>query len=125
MRKPGTDEHNVQMSDVLCDLCRREWTEDVPMVEGHHGSCICGRCVTVAYAEVVLHGAHRARIGYECPMCLEGDGDREATDRGGEPGWPGPSEAVICRRCIELAARSLEKDRDSGWKRPEKKDVTT
>ena len=36
-------------------------------------------------------------------------------------------EAVVCRRCLELAARSLEKDRDSGWKKPDnshKSDVT-
>ena len=32
MRKPGTDADDVQMSDVLCDFCRRPWTMDVPMI---------------------------------------------------------------------------------------------
>jgi hypothetical protein len=122
MRKPGTDENDVQMSDVLCDFCRREWTEDVPMVEGHRGSCLCARCLTVAYAEIVLSGNDTAPAAYACPMCLEDDHDRRALGRGGEPGWRSPAneDAVICRRCIELAANSLEKDKDSGWKKPDK-----
>ena len=126
MRKPGTDESNVQMSDVLCDFCRREWTEDIPMLEGHHGSCVCGRCLTVAYTEVVLNGNDSAPAEYKCPMCLEANADREALDRASQPGWRSPlnEEAVICRRCIELAATSLDKDRDFDWKKPEKSDVT-
>jgi hypothetical protein len=119
VRKPGTDSDNVQMSDVLCDFCRREWTEDVPMIEGHQGSCLCARCLTLAYTEVVVNGS-RASPGYKCPMCLEGDADREAMDRAGEPGWQSPlyPEAVICRRCIELAARQLERDEEHAWTRP-------
>ncbi|MHC4220123.1 MAG: hypothetical protein ACYSU7_16885 [Planctomycetota bacterium] len=122
MRKPGINENDVQMSDVLCDFCHREWTEDVPMIEGHHGSCLCARCLTVAYTEVFINGHDTATDAYTCPMCLE-DGDaRRDLDRADEPGWRSPlhENTVICRRCIDLAARSLEKDRDSGWKRPEK-----
>ncbi len=113
MRKPGIDPDNVQMSDVLCDCCSREWTESVPMIEGHHGSCVCGNCLALAYAEVVAGGNDSAPPEYTCPMCLEASKDREALGRGGEPGWQSPvrEEAVICRRCIELAARALEKDR--------------
>ena len=120
MRKPGTDENNVQMSDVLCDFCRREWTEDVPMVEGHHGSCICGNCLTLAYAEVVGSGTGSAPNGYDCRMCLEGGKDREALERGDEHGWASPldPEACICRRCIKQAAGALVKDVGSGWKKP-------
>lgn len=120
MRKPGIDESNVQMSDVLCDFCRRQWTEDVPMIEGHQGSCLCARCLTMAYTEVVVNGAVSAPAGYKCPMCLEEEADREALNRGGEPGWQSPlhPEAVVCRRCIELAARQLEKDEDHAWQRP-------
>lgn len=112
MRKPGTDPQNVGMSDVICDFCHREWTEDVPMIEGHHGSCICGRCLRVAHAEVVEQG-HGSAGDYTCPMCLEAEPDRRAMDRAGEAGWQSPlgEGAVICRRCIELAARALEKDR--------------
>lgn len=119
MRKPGTDPGNVRMSDVLCDFCRREWTEDVAMIEGHQGSCLCGRCLTVAYTEIVATGTP-ASYGYTCPMCLESDADRAAMDRAGEPGWRSPlyPEAVVCRRCVELAARQLERDEEHAWTRP-------
>ena len=63
------------------------------------------------------------------PADDEDEEEEEAEDPPDEPGWRSPlyEEAVICRRCIELAARSLEKDRDSGWEKPdnsEKSDVT-
>ena len=90
MRKPGTDETNVQMSDVLCDFCHREWTETVPMIEGHQGACLCGRCLTLAYAQVVLHGNSTAPPDYRCPMCLEQPADRETLGRADEPGWQSP-----------------------------------
>ncbi|MEE9130523.1 MAG: hypothetical protein V3T84_10940 [Phycisphaerales bacterium] len=120
MRKPGTDANNVQMSDVLCDFCQREWTEDVPMLEGHHGSCICGNCLSVAYVDVVLNGTDTAPDEYPCPMCLETTEDRASMDRGEEGGWQSPlrDEAVICKRCIDLAATALNKDKDSGWTKP-------
>jgi hypothetical protein len=126
MRKPGTDENNVQMSDVLCDFCNREWTADVPMIEGHQGSCVCGRCLRLAYADVVAGGNNTAPEAYTCPMCLETDADRAALNRPGEPGWQSPvhPEAVICRRCIKLAAGSLEKDQDFDWKRPDRNNVS-
>ena len=122
MRKPGTDPDNVRMSDVLCDFCRREWTETVPMIEGHQGSCICGRCLAVAYQEVVVQAGGDAPEDFKCPMCLEGGADRAALDRAGEPGWRSPlaDGAVICRRCIELAGESLEKDKAFPWRRPTK-----
>jgi hypothetical protein len=120
MRKPGTDDNNVQMSDVLCDFCRREWTEDLPMVEGHRGSCICGRCLTVAYTEVILNRIGSAGETYTCAMCLESERDRAAINRGGEPGWRSPlhEEAAICTRCIKQSAGVLQKDPDSGWRKP-------
>ncbi len=126
MRKPGTDETDVQMTDVLCDFCHREWTADVPMLEGHQGSCVCGRCLTLAYADVVVAGRDTAPGGYTCPMCLEAAEDRAALNRAGEPGWQSPvvDDAVMCRRCIKLAAGALEKDKDLGWKRPGKKNVS-
>jgi hypothetical protein len=54
-------------------------------------------------------------------MCLEGQRDREALDRGDEPGWQGPvdSEAWVCRRCIKMAAGALHKDKDYEWTKPE------
>jgi hypothetical protein len=124
MRKPGTDPQNVQMTDVLCDFCRREWTEDLPLIEGHQGSCMCGNCLTLAYAAVVLHGENSAPAEFRCPMCLETAADRKELDRGDEPGWQSPlnSEAVVCLRCIELAAKALERDRDWNWTRPTHRD---
>lgn len=121
MRKPGTDENNVQMSDVVCDFCRREWTEDVPMIEGHQGSCICGKCLTIAYTDVVVNKHNTAPADFKCPMCLEQDKDRAALNRSGEPGWQSPMypEAVVCRRCIKLAAGALQKDEEFSWKRPQ------
>lgn len=120
MRKPGTDENNVQMSDVLCDFCRREWTEDLPMVEGHKGNCICGRCLSVAYQDVMSPGA-TASSDFFCTMCLEGAKDRHALGRGSEPGWRSPAypDAAICRRCVKQAAGVLVKDGESGWRRPD------
>jgi len=120
MRKPGTDESNVAMSDVLCDFCHRQWTEDEPMIEGHHGSCVCGKCVTLAYMQVVLNGDSTAPADFKCPMCLEATADREALERGGEHGWQSPlhDEAVFCERCIKLAADSLHKSKDWGWTKP-------
>lgn len=119
MRKPGTDEANVQMSDVLCDFCHREWTEDIPMIEGHQGSCICGRCLTVAYTAVVLNEDDSSPEAYTCPMCLEGRDDRAALGRADAPGWQSPmTDATICRRCIKQAAGALHKSRDFDWTRP-------
>ncbi len=112
MRREGTNPDNVQMDDVLCDFCRTSWTEELPLIEGHHGSCVCGPCVTVAYQHVSIGGHDDAIPGYTCSMCLEQRTDpcyRSATHL----------EAFICRRCIKLAATALEKDEDLVWKRPE------
>ena len=113
MHKPGTNPDNVQMSDVLCDFCRREWTEDLPVVEGHQGSIVCGHCLAVAYREVVLGKRGNAPEGYKCVMCLENRG-------GSELAWQSPAypEAVICKRCINQAAAVLSKDKDYGWTKP-------
>lgn len=111
MRKPGTDPENVLMSDVLCDFCHTEWTEELPLIEGHQGSIVCGKCVSVAYTQVVLHAQNSARPGYKCTMCLE-----ERPDIAWEsPMYP---DAIICKRCINLAAGALSKDKSTGWTRP-------
>ena len=124
MRKPGIDENNVQMTDVLCDFCQREWAEDIPMIEGHQGSCICGNCLTLAYSQVVLHGQDSDSSGdekdWQCPLCLETSEDRKALDRADEQCWHSPirAEAVVCRRCIKLAAGALHSNSDEEWKKP-------
>lgn len=119
MRRPGTDESNVQMSDVLCDFCHREWSEAEPMIEGHRGSCICGKCLTMAYRQIILHEAG-ASEEFKCTMCLEEGNDRKALNRSGEPGWRSPmyEDAAICRRCIKLAAGALHKSKEFSWQKP-------
>ncbi|MDZ4831632.1 MAG: ClpX C4-type zinc finger protein [Phycisphaerae bacterium] len=119
MRREGTDPNNVQMSDVLCDFCHQPWTEDLPLIEGHHGSCICGACLTAAYRHVSIESnddRSPQRTGElatdsVCTMCLE---TRE------DPHYRSPTQplAIVCRRCIKLAAGALEHDPDFGWKRP-------
>ena len=109
MRKPGTDENNVQMSDVVCDFCGSEWTETLPMVEGHQGSTICGQCLAEACRSVLIRKEGAAESGAKCTLCLE---NRP------EPGWRGQSGAVACRRCINQSAAILGKDKDLGWQRP-------
>ena len=84
MQRPGTNPQDVQPSDILCDFCHREWADDVAMVEGHQGSCICGNCLTVAFHAVVGAGQDDNPRktgsddvpGCKCTMCLE-----ERTDR--------------------------------------------
>jgi hypothetical protein len=94
-----------------CDFCRKPWAEDRPMVEGHQGHLVCARCLTTAYLDVVhLGGGHDlAKSG--CTMCLE---------QRPEQHWASPlfPDARICRRCIKQSATTLEKDPDSGWRRP-------
>ncbi|HLO41980.1 MAG TPA: hypothetical protein VK176_13220 [Phycisphaerales bacterium] len=95
-----------------CDFCLKPWAEDRPMVEGHRGSLICGPCLTVAYAEVVLHQmSTQPPEGAVCTLCLEPRKD---------PHWRSPvrPDAHACLRCIKQSARVFEKDPESGWKRP-------
>lgn len=99
--------------ESACDFCGRVWDPQGAemMIEGHQGSLICLKCLSLAYAQVVLHGAgdeHRAR---RCTMCLE--------DRA-QPQWESPvhPDRRICLRCIKQSATALEKDPDTGWKRP-------
>lgn len=120
MYRPGTDESNVQMSDVLCDYCHRAWTTDEPFLEGHRGTMICGRCLSVAYVELHMGGDNLAVGDYFCRMSQEGGEDRSALNRGDEPGWRSPvdPEAAVSRMCVRMAAAQLERDGDHDWSRP-------
>jgi len=113
MRREGTNLEEVRMEDVLCDYCHSSWTMDRPMIEGHHGSCICGSCLRIAYTAVHLGGNDDSVQGQpsKCTMCLE-----ERTEACFEsPAYP---EAIICLRCIKMAAKALTRDPDSNWKPP-------
>ncbi|HYE02372.1 MAG TPA: hypothetical protein VD963_03950 [Phycisphaerales bacterium] len=94
-----------------CDFCRRSWSEERPMVEGHRGSLLCAACLTVAYTHVVVAGGGEELRGSGCTLCLE---ERD------QPQWQSPMypEARACLRCIKQAATVLEKDPDAPWTRP-------
>jgi hypothetical protein len=110
MHKPGVDPDNVQMSDIICDFCLREWTEDLPLVEGHRGSVICGHCLTEAYRATALKKEGSAPPGYQCILCLETRPDL---------GWKRPdTPACACARCIRQSAGVLVKDPDWKWEKP-------
>lgn len=108
MRREGTNPDDVQPEDVLCDFCQTQaWADDVPCVEGHHGSIICGTCLTAAFAALPALGEPSAE---SCTMCLE------VRD---EPAWRGDrAEANICRRCVKQAAGALHKSSDWDWTKP-------
>ena len=110
MRRPDCDPNDVRMSDVLCDFCGREWSDALPMVEGHQGACICGDCLREAYRALVL-AEPPAGEPARCTLCLE-----ERADPSWESGR-GPGRA--CRRCIRQSAAVLQKDAGTGWRRPE------
>lgn len=98
----------------FCDFCGKVWDQAGTeiMVEGHQGSLICLKCLSAAYASVVLHGAGAEHKGKQCLMCIE-ERDQEQ--------WESPvNEGVrICRRCLKQSATALEKDPQTGWSRPQ------
>ncbi|MGQ0628645.1 MAG: ClpX C4-type zinc finger protein [Phycisphaerales bacterium] len=94
-----------------CDFCLAPWAEDRPMVEGHQGSLICARCLTACYTEVVVLGGGAEHTAAKCAMCLESRPEAK---------WQSPlaSESHVCRRCIRQSTVMLERDEESGWRRP-------
>ncbi len=113
MRREGTNSQSVEMTDVLCDYCHTAWTLDRPMIEGHQGACICGSCLRIAYCSVKLSAQNDAAAGEpsKCVMCLE-----ERTDACFRS--PAFSDALICERCIVMAAKALARDPESNWTLP-------
>ncbi|RLT00878.1 MAG: hypothetical protein DWI18_00930 [Planctomycetota bacterium] len=117
MHRPGSNSDQMEPEDFLCDFCGRSWTVAQPFVEGHQGSCLCGECLNKA-----LHAFASNKVEPTCSdlctMCLEA---RK------EPAWCAPapahspagrSVARVCRPCSTQATRTLERDPESGWKRP-------
>lgn len=107
----------MSAEDFLCDFCLRHWREDLPMVEGHRGSLICGECLTRAYAMLVLdQGGAKVREHDNCTLCLL---HRDVEHFAGLPSAEASrADPVACRSCVEQAVRTLERDPSSGWKRP-------
>jgi len=87
------------------------------MIEGHRGHLICGKCLAVAYQQIVLDEAPPIpRLADEpdeivCTMCLE---------RREQPAWRNEAfpESVVCLRCLKQGATTLEKDKETAWRRP-------
>ena len=82
------------------------------MIEGHKGSLLCMKCLSAAFAAVVHHGAGEDQRGKTCTMCIE---ERSQVQ------WESPvvDDKRVCLRCIKQAATALEKDPETGWKRPQ------
>lgn len=108
MHNPGAEGNEF----FLCDFCRRPWSEQRPMVEGHRGSLVCAACLATAYTALVhLQAGEASAPGQTCTMCLE---------HRAQPHWRSPlyPEALICLRCVRQSATTMEKDPDTGWTRP-------
>lgn len=100
----------------VCDFCREHWADDRPMVEGHQGSLICSRCLTVAISQALIAGDGMTpdrRATAKCTLCLEHRGEFGRY-------WQSPlyAEACVCERCILQSADTLESDPESTWRRP-------
>lgn len=111
MHREDIDENRVQPEDILCDFCgNTAWANNVPCVEGHRGSIVCGNCLSVAYSELILV-ARGVSTTEQCRMCLE---HRE------EPVWQGAVEPVasICLRCTKQSATVLNKSKQWDWSKP-------
>lgn len=111
MHRPGADPGDMQPADFLCDFCHTPWDGAFPMIEGHRGSLICGRCLSVAYTELVLLEPEQAEQELSCTMCLE---------KKTGPFWVSPSHesAQICLRCTKQSAGKLHSDPDWDWHKP-------
>ena len=148
MRKEGCDEENLQPTDFLCDYCGNTWSDDRPMVEGHRGSLVCAKCLSLAYGLLWLSAPkwdgkappppppadQTMPEGALCRMCLE---HRE------EPCWQSPMGFVgedaagedkdqasapelgvvdggawLCKRCAKQSVVMLERDPELKYERP-------
>ncbi len=116
MHRPGADPDSMAMEDILCDFCGQQWTDRRPMVEGHRGSCICGNCLSIAYAELMIYKVYdEPGAGEACVLCRE-EGREEPHWR--SPVFEGDEAKLACRRCVKQSAGVLHKDKDIAWSKP-------
>jgi len=112
MQRPGADPDHMTMADFLCDFCGSAWSDDRPMIEGHRGSCLCVKCLSVAYRTLAIDDdGVTPSEDTTCALCLT---------RGGEfPVWASPSTgAMACEQCVKRAAGVVHKDPDIAWTKP-------
>ena len=113
MHRKGMNPDNVQPEDILCDYCAvPAWSENIPCIEGHQGSVICGNCLSIAFNYAINH-KDRIITDQQCRMCLEHRDDN---------GWEGKIDpvAIICVRCIRQASGALHKSKHWDWTKPSK-----
>lgn len=112
MHRKGVNPKNVSPEDILCDYCERPaWAKGIPCVEGHHGSVICGNCLTIAWVELIKEKItpENSKTN-ECSLCL--------TKISG-PIWASKlTQKIACSTCIKRAAGVLHKDPDWAWTKP-------
>jgi hypothetical protein len=110
-----TTDPNGLLIESSCDFCAKRWDPEGTeiMIEGHQGSLLCMKCLSAAYAAVALHQTGAEHKGKTCTMCIE---------ERGQPQWESPVQEGkrACLRCIKQAATALEKDEETGWRRPGK-----
>ena len=99
---------------ISCDFCGTDWDQDLPMIEGHHGSVICVECLKVALVNTKPHPST-----YHCTMCIR---DSLPEDL---PRWLPQAgrktanvNAIICQECVDQAARAFHRDKDGDWTMP-------
>ena len=103
---------STRMSSATSAIVRgTRTTPSRPLIEGHHGSHLCGECLSLAYLAVAHEGRDDRKEGVACTMCLETREDEH---------WRSPEhpDSMMCRRCIKQSATALEKDKDYTWRRP-------
>jgi len=92
---------------ILCDFCRRDWDGQEAMIEGHHGSILCLRCMQRALNEQKpLEGK------FKCTLCLRFNMPPEM------PRWHSPShpESIVCQECLYQAAKAFARNPDNDFK---------
>jgi len=112
VHREGADPHNMTAEDFLCDFCGSHWAEDRQMIEGHRGSCLCVKCLSVAYRTLAIDDdGVTPNDETTCVMCL--------TTGGEFPLWESPSTgSLACAQCVKRAAGVVHKDPDIGWTKP-------
>lgn len=98
---------------ISCDYCGVDWDQELPMIEGHHGSVLCLSCLAMSLDQLAV-----ADAPINCSLCLQEQ--PEGTEHWVHP-KPDPSDGlnphgVLCRSCARQAARAYHKDPDIDFK---------
>ena len=100
---------------VSCDFCRRDWDGQEAMVEGHHGSILCLRCLEQGLREKAVGEGK-----YGCTLCLRFN-IPETLARWSHPEQSAAPVAVVCQECLYQAAGTFSKSPHTEWEWDRKK----